>query len=98
LTAKFKLGHYPNFGSFDISARIIAPSLHAHAVGAHVAEGHGGGLIRHTYFRLCELLHTKSGDLRAHHKIQMSNLGRNLLIAIVTAVICEILLYAAIRI
>ena len=69
----------------------------AHAVGAHVGEGHWSGLIRHTYFRLCELLHTRSGDLRANHKGQMSNLGRNLLIAIITAVICGILLYAAIR-
>ena len=67
------------------------------AVSAHVAEGHGSGLIRHTHFRLCELLHTRSGDLRANHKGQMSNLGRNLLIAIITAVICGILLYAAIR-
>jgi hypothetical protein len=69
----------------------------SHATGAHVAEGHGSGLIRHTHFRLCELLHTRSGDLRANHKGQMSNLGRNLLIAIITAVICGILLYAAIR-
>src|SRR5450759_474252 len=39
----------------------------AHAVSAHVAEGHGGGLIRILIFRLCELLHTRSGDLRANH-------------------------------
>jgi hypothetical protein len=69
----------------------------AHAVGAHVAEGHRSGLMRHTYFRLCDPLHTRSDDFRTNHKGQMSNLGRNLLIAIITAVICGILLYAAIR-
>src|SRR5450759_3080321 len=34
---------------------------------SHVAEGHRSGLIRHTYFRLCALLHTRSGALRANH-------------------------------
>jgi hypothetical protein len=57
----------------------------------------GAGLYGVLNFRLCELLHTRSGNLRANHKGQMSDLGRNLLIAIITAVICGILLYAAIR-
>jgi hypothetical protein len=38
-----------------------------------------------------------SGERRSYRECQMSNPGRNLLIAIITAVICGILLYAAIR-
>jgi len=37
------------------------------------------------------------GGRCSYRECQMSNLGRNLLIAIITAVICGILLYAAIR-
>ena len=37
------------------------------------------------------------GGRCSYREYQMSNLGRNLLIAIITAVICGILLYAAIR-
>jgi hypothetical protein len=79
------------------TSRHFAAPQKSVAIGDIADTTFGAGLYGVLNFRLCELLHTRSDDFRTNHKGQMSNLGRNLLIAIITAVICGILLYAAIR-